>query len=322
MLSAVNDNTNNETVDIKSEEKKVINNKNPNINIITNNNVTNYPSSNNLMVEYIDNENKFTLYSLHNNNKSLIGSFTGKHVLKYIITKFCKFNNISVDTLNDVDISMSEPIIEHYICKFENNGIFLLTHIQSSFMGNIEMILNLIKGISNYESSMDKSDKSYDIVHQFLYLLYNHSLKLIASISEMIKNDNTKEDLKKSLTKYSVAIIFKINNNIKNDLDNKKKHIKILQDDMVRLKNIKEGLTNKINNIEQEILHQNSNIDIIISEISKLNKTHVHTGGNHHIDNNSDKEDDKEDDSDDEENDDSSDKLNIEYSEYDKNDDI
>jgi len=69
-------------------------------------------------------------------------------------------------------------------------------------------------------------------IKQFIYLLINHTLKIIAIASEEIKNDPTQEMMKQKLLKYSVALTYRISNFMKEHLDNYNVQYKALYDQL------------------------------------------------------------------------------------------
>ena len=127
-------------------------------------------------------------------------------------------------------------------------------------MGNIELIMKLYNSISN---------KEHDIIKQFSYLLLNHSLKLINSISNIIKHDANKQGLKTMLIKYTMIINHKLNNFIKQEIENKSNDFKSLQNDLIRMGKIKIELYKKIDDINNTIKSQNELINNITRKLDE-----------------------------------------------------
>ena len=187
--------------------------------------VNNLQMNNSLMVDFDKSQCKFTLYD---KSKNLLGSFSNLQIIKYLTMQ------IDPSFLQNIDAVTAIPVIETYICKvIKDNGyikINLLTHLTSPFMGNIEMILKLYQGINNFENTKmnlllndmnnELKKKIIDIIKQFVYLLLNHSLKLIATISDFVKDDQNKKQLKETLLKYSVSFVYKISSFMKNEMEN------------------------------------------------------------------------------------------------------
>lgn len=233
-----------------------------------------------LIVEYDYNQCKFTLYG---QNKNLIGGFSCTQLIKYLST------TITPNFLSNIDIGTSFAIIETYICKIVNNSgmltINLKNHIESPFMGNIDMIIKLYRGLHKFEISQLSFEidnmlkrkqedirlkkKILGIIKQFIYLLLNHSLKLIVTISDMTKNDITKKELNDSLLKYSVAIVYRLSSFMKDEVENKISEYKNLQNDIVRVANIKMEMYKKISALEKSIDNQNIQLDNILHKMNK-----------------------------------------------------
>jgi hypothetical protein len=231
--------------------------------------------NNSIMVNFDEKEYKFTLYD---NEKNLLGFFTSTQLIKYVTSKI---SSIMVPFLDHIEIGGSYNIIETYICKVsELEGfvkIILYDHIKSPFMGNIEMMMKLFKGISEYENKLlnaelikysedtDVKKKISNMIKQLMYLLLNHSLKLIAAISDKIKDDDSKRDVRDMLLKYSVGIVYKISNFMKFEIENKIDDYKVLESDLVRIGNIKLGMYKKIDDLCEEVKSQEEQINIILS---------------------------------------------------------
>jgi hypothetical protein len=198
-----------------------------------------------ITISFNESEQKFTIYE----NKKVLGNFNNTQLIKYLT------NSKDIDTLS------AKSIIETYICKFDDTGkIVLLNHLQSPFMGNIELIMKLYNSISN---------KEHDIIKQFSYLLLNHSLKLINSISNIIKHDANKQGLKTMLIKYTMIINHKLNNFIKQEIENKSNDFKSLQNDLIRMGKIKIELYKKIDDINNTIKSQNELINNITRKLDE-----------------------------------------------------
>jgi len=247
--------------DVKQDIK--IENKNQIYNSINVNN-----DSGSILVKH---DQKEASYSFFNRNRTLLGTFRVLHLLKYIISDFPDFLGVA-------DIGGSVDVIKTYICIVEkqNNttNIRLLNQLESPFMGNIEMLIKLYNGISQYHSFMDKElqkyipkDRNYIefTIKQFVHQLLNHILKIIANISEAIKDDNDKRSMKDRLLKYTVAIVYKISGMIKDDLDKKTTEYKSLQEDLVRLSSVKVNMYSKLTELQTLVTAQNAKIDNMVS---------------------------------------------------------
>ncbi len=179
-------------------------------------------------------------------------------------------------------MGLADSLIETYICKLVVDAneiqVSLLNHISSPFMGNIEMLINLHQSINLFESSQldielakisDKHTRSkiVNIIKQFIYLLLNHSLKLIYVLVETIKNNPEKKSVCESLLKHSIIIENKITKFVKDELDKKIKEYKALQDDVVRMGSIKVDLFEKVSKLEKSVFDQNLEIKKILTSL-------------------------------------------------------
>lgn len=235
-------------------------------------------TGNSLIVDFDQQQCKFTFYD---KTKNLLGSFSSKQIIKYVTSK------ISTAFLSGIDASSSYNIIETYICKIiDKDGslkIELLSHTISPFMGNIDMMMKLYTGIHKFESTQLQQElrdtfpsdsdttkiqkKIHGIIKQLIYLILNHSLKLIATISDVTRGDPVKKEMRDTLTKYSVAIVHKISSFMKDEIENKINDYKLLQDDLVRMGKVKLEMYKKIALLENNIADQNKQIKLVLEKI-------------------------------------------------------
>lgn len=239
-------------------------NENQNINInITNRDI----NSTKILIKYSSKDHRFAIY----NNDIILGSFIISQIIKYIT------NKISKEFLRNMEYESSVDLIEKYICKYDiNDHIILISYLDSPLMGNIEIIMKIYSELNHFENNLllgefekyDISDKIKNIIIQkikdFTYSILNHSLKIIVNISDTIKNDETKKDLKNSLIKYSIFFINKINYLIYDSIGQKINEDKLLEIELEQLKKIKQDTNQKIKNMEIMINKQNEKIDRII----------------------------------------------------------
>lgn len=287
-------NSNNSPKNNIFENKKQISpkteNKNPNQNIHIKINsvqplITN-ELQNSLLVEYEPQTKKFIFYDQH---KNLKGHFTAIHVVKYLVRQ------INTDFLKNLDHGISFELIETYICKSTNeNNIFkteLISHLQSAFMGNIEMVVKLYNDIRTFEKnnlileleriSVDPKirNKIMEILKQFIYQILSQALKLIASISDIIKNSPDKDLIRLTLLKYSSGIIFKISNFMKDQIELRTNDFKTLQNELIRSNKLKTDIYQKIEMLNNSIQIQNQQISNIITNLDKDEIISIQSGG-------------------------------------------
>ena len=237
---------------------------------------------NSIIVDFDQHECKFTLFD---RNKNPLGNFKCLQFIKYLTS------TISHNFLSGIDLSNSVNVIETYVCRLTNNNdkleITLLNQSLSPFMGNIEMILQLYQGIHSYESSMLKGHleeplpngsvldtktkkRITAIIKQFAYLLSNHALKLISTITDIIREDVTKKKVKDILLKYSLLFVYNITRYMRDEMENKSERINLIQDELMRVDNLKIGMTSKIQQFEQVLQLQNDKIQKISTMIDAV----------------------------------------------------
>lgn len=242
--------------------------KNENINI----NVTNKDNnSSKIFVKYSPKDHLFTLTK----NNSILGTFIIPQLIKYI-TK-----NISNEFLKSVEYKSSLDLIEKYICKCDDdNEINIVGHLDSPLMGNIEILMKIYSELSFFEtniisSELEKNDFDDKIkkiiiqkVHDFTYLILNHALKVVVNISNIIKNENNRDDLKTSLVKYSIFIMNKINHLLYENMNQRINDHKVLEIELEQIKKLKGETNDKINLLQYNIDQQNEKIDKILEFVN------------------------------------------------------
>lgn len=229
-----------------------------------------------------NNDHKFIFY---NNKNSYLGSFNISQLIKYILlpvygTKSEYHNHqdsfeLIRNLIFDIDLNKDSYLPN---VKFKS-------YYESPFTGDIEMLLKLSSGINEYEHNHMETDllkieninmrkKVRLIIKHFYFLLLNHMLRVINSISEQIKNDNRKKDIKDKLLKYSIGINNKINNYVRNQLELQVEQNKNFGENMIKILDVKKKVIQKIDNLENIIERQNKKLDDLINQLHKLkNKT-------------------------------------------------
>jgi hypothetical protein len=229
---------------------------------------------NTLIVNFDESKYKFTLYNCPD---LYIGSFDVFQLMKYINQNTPKY-------LENVTDDISCAIIEKYICKIDcdTNLITLQNHIESQFMGDINLLLKLYKCvnefiINNFETELKNSNCTPEeckmiamCIKQFIFMLLCHSLKIIANITEIINDDPEKQQMKIKLMEYSIAIINKINTFMKIEFKKKLDEIHKLFDLSNKLTSVKSLLIQKIDKLNFNIATQNNKLDLLLKEINKI----------------------------------------------------
>jgi hypothetical protein len=242
--------------------------------------------STNLIAVYDDAENRFTFY---NSNNSILGSFNFRQIIKYI------GKQIEPTFYNFVESGYSEELIKSMIGEVLIDpitgkiNIILKSHLDSPFMGNLDLLIKLNNSFFKYESNelmndimtVNNEKIQYNLkisIKQFIYLLINHTLKIVSIASEDIKNDPSQNEMKNKLLKYSVALTYRISNFMKEHIDNYNVQYKKLYGNLEKLINMKKIINNKVNNLEEKITKQNNLIYSIINKGKKkesINSTNI-----------------------------------------------
>jgi hypothetical protein len=224
----------------------------------------------NIIIKFSQKDQNFIIYE----KDKLLGVFGIAHIIKYITSK------ISKDFLKTIEYESSIEIIEKLFCKFDSdNNIVLIGYLDSPLMGNIEIMMKIYSEINkfdqtilqNYIEKLESQTIKNNIIkaiHNLEYLILNHSLKLIVNISDAIKNDYSKNELKLTLIKYSIFIINKINFIICDNISETKTDILVLGAELEQMKKIKFNVEDKIKKMETVINEQNLQIKKIIDYIN------------------------------------------------------
>ena len=236
---------------------------------------------NSIIVSYDTKLEKFTLF---NKSRQLIGEITAEGLIKHIA------QSLSLTFLENVVLTQVYSI---YICKIAIIGneikITLLNHNESPFMGNVEMLMKLYKIIHKFESEKlyDELQKTKEkngnkiiaIIKQLSYLLLNYTLKLIAVISDAIKNDDSKKVLKDMLLKYSVVCVYNMTNFMKSKIEEKISDFNQIQSDVVRMGKIKLEMYKKIDELTKSVNAQTAQLSSITKKISDSRGCELVGGG-------------------------------------------
>jgi len=225
------------------------------------------PDTSQIIVEHqIITDTGLCKFIFYDKQKRLIGSFSSVQLIKYITSIFDN------SFMQHTDMGNSVPLIETYVCTINQKSynFELKNHMQSPFMGNIEMILKMYSSINLFEKkhlideiNMCKIDtksktKILNIIRQVSYDILNHLLKIINNISDVIKNDKTKTALKNKLLSYSVVITNKITSYVKEEMDYQISKYSDMQNDMMRIGTIRIKMDKKVNELSEIIRKQPS----------------------------------------------------------------
>lgn len=250
--------------------KNIINNDPKNNNFNHTSNIININSTvdSMIMVEYNDTNKRFLFYD---KNNTFLGSFDINEFIKYIIS--FKYKNF----MENISFEDSKHIIEKYICKtFLNENeidINIINHLESPFTGHLEMLIIFLKNFEEFKKTYNNFLLNFNqteildisnIINNTYNILLNHILKIISILSETLINENN-PDMKANLIKYSVAITFKITNNLKNSFKLNNDNLIKIYDQKEKIKTLKNNIDLKIDDIKKVIDEQNNKIDELLN---------------------------------------------------------
>ena len=222
--------------------------------------------------KYYDNkqDSKFIFYDYKN---TLLGSFNISQLIKFLYTPYTK----NTDNNDTTSFELIRNLI--FDVELENDDIEIKfrSYMDSPFTGNLEMLLKLSSGLKDYEENIENELSKFDdqrmkkklklLLKQFSYCLLNHILRVIYSISEEIKNDNSKKELKDKLLRYSVGINYRIGSYVISQLNNQIEQNNKISRNMINLLEVKSKVLQKVENLEKTLCKQNDKINDLIEAI-------------------------------------------------------
>ena len=233
-----------------------------------------------LLVNYDKQLTKFTFYK---QNDQLIGSFTIPQLIRYLGHYWDTYDQFMAQT----NYTQAIDIIESLVGSAKYNetekivAVILNDYKKSPFMGNIEMLINLNNGLHDFEKNsltgeLDKVDKKIQpkiiiTIKQFIYLLVHHTLKIITIASENIKN-STQNTIKESLMRYSLGLVFRISQFIKEQLEDQIGKYDQITNQMVTIHNSRDVVGQKMDVMNKLIKDQNTKIETILNKLEEQHK--------------------------------------------------
>lgn len=241
---------------------------NPQVNPMVVNNFNIVGEQNNsIIVEHDKIKNEFTF---KNANNQLIGGFSVLQLFKFI-------NNDEDTFLVDINIGTSDTIIMKYIYNPSldiEKKYDLISHIDSPFTSNIELLVKLYTDIIKLEEKMNEEilKKSRNVAenikernNKFIHNILIRILKLANTLIDHVKTDQQKRE---SLIRYSVGVVYKLSTMTQDELLIKKLQYETLNSDIIKLKQIQDGINSKLTSLQQTLDLQNTNIDNLIKELA------------------------------------------------------
>lgn len=237
---------------------------------------TNNSANSSILVKY---EKEFSKFSFYDNHETYLGSFSVMQIVRHLAHKWdssfyseVELSHITQDLISKMigDV-LIDPVTQKVLIK-------LKSHLDSPFMGDIEMLVELNNAFYTYETNRMSIDlfkitdekarhKIKITIKQFIYLLVNHTLKIISHASEIIKNDSTKKQLKEQLMKYSVGLTYRMSKFISEQLDDYTTQHKSASENLERLYLIKSKNLDKLEILTAQLEKQN---DYILKLVRKI----------------------------------------------------
>ncbi|ATZ80410.1 hypothetical protein BMW23_0355 [Bodo saltans virus] len=223
-----------------------------------------------MMLKYDSVDGKFLLYDRY---KTFVGYVTVLQLIKYIT------NDISKSFLKLCDFESSIAVINKFFLVHDSNKIILISHLNSPIMGNLDIVFKLYSGVNNFivnnlQQELSKFETDDTIknnikkkIDEFVYLLLNHSLKLLVLLSEISKQNNSNNSIKESLLKNSIVVMNKLNFIIKSEIDNKILQSQSFNQQLKDLESIKLETNKKLDTLETTIKSQEEKINKILDFI-------------------------------------------------------
>lgn len=223
-----------------------------------------------LMINANEKLNKFTVAD---KNGQELGYFTVDHIFKYV----CQPYDEKGQVLNELDEKIykrGKDLIKMLVFKVEynkkdkaSNRINILDYNRSGFMSDVELLVKLNEMLYKYNeteantslSGLDKiiRAKMEKNFKKLIYLLLNYTLKLIAVLSDKLKDTPNRDNLKKQLLKYSVSLVYRISTFVQEQLQIFNEHNKHMKELLVYNIEVKDEIKNKLDKLLKTIQANN-----------------------------------------------------------------
>lgn len=207
-------------------------------------------------------------FCVSDENNILLGCFTMADLVKYLNNSYDTEKQFLNKKNKTKEYHRAMEIIKKIIFKLEYNKTTNYTNIilnDSAFMKDIELLIKLNNYIYEYQNknfqtdlfgvNLDNKIKMEKNTKKFILLLLNHTLKQISIISETLKDNNNKKELKEKMLDYSIGLVYRINLIVKEQMTTLNKENKSIK------KSIDENIM-----IKKEL---NNKLDVIIDKINK-----------------------------------------------------
>lgn len=242
--------------------------------------ITNKYSDEDFRKNIIDNEKKLMIslneklkkISVFDELNNLIGYFTVEHLMKYLGDIYDTKNQF-MKNIDTTIYDKSKELIKSLVFKLQYNkkdkyaDIEFKDYTKSGFMGDIELLVKLNNMLYLYQNEQLQSELSKVDIHnrikietnirKFIFLLLNYTLKLIAIVSETLKNKPETKELKDNLINYSIGLVYRINMFVQDQLKIIHNQNKTLKDSIDNSIKIKETIKEKVSELVENIKLQN-----------------------------------------------------------------
>lgn len=235
-----------------------------------------YEEDGGMLVKY---KKEFTFFD---KNKSQIGTFSVYNLIKYIVKDLESKNFLPDDDKNF-------PAIEGYICRIEKNKITLKNHNESPFMGDLEMLIILNNELLSFEKRRLQAEllkvdignrPSIEIqVKKFIFMLLNYTLQIIAVVSDKIKDDPERRELRYRILKYTVSIMFRITQYINGQIEGINKRTVELTSAFDKCMQMRQSVNIKMEELTRLVRSQKEHIDNLTGKIEDCQKQLSMKGG-------------------------------------------
>lgn len=165
--------------------------------------------------------------------------------IKFVDNKFI-FTDDQLFSINDIvnyfstSTGANKELIKSKVGINDQQSITLLSPTESTFMGNVDMLVILNNGLYTQPQQTQQTNS----LKKFKYLLLNHTLNIISSESD---STTISDERKQKLSKYSVGIVYQLTQYIHADMKTLTEENEKLAGLMANNNKLKELLLSKIN---------------------------------------------------------------------------
>jgi hypothetical protein len=209
-----------------------------------------------LKVKVLENDK----FLFHDYNNVFIGQYTIGDIINYVVETVnpTAGNTMKLDT-------PTKKLIELTICKHVDDSSKFKLNGMSPFMNDIDLLIILNKMLKNFETNnihkfvsqhnignnpeqpqiIGDSSYNVDIIRKFIYSFVEHTINIISTISNQLKDGNN-ITLKNKLMGYSISLVYRLTQYMSASIiSSENKYLSILST-VETLKSIEEKMQNNI----------------------------------------------------------------------------